>query len=339
MKEQNFAFLARKIFLFLLPVLVILCLYFVTDPFKVLRQYKVYDDRPVHLNQGFISMQSYINHRDSMHYDSFILGNSCTMAYTTKDWSCYLPDGSQAIRLNGNGESLDAICQKLSYLDRSGVPIKQVLMLMDYSTLRKVRNFNNHTHILHPAVSGAGNFEFQKEFLMAFVNPKFLIPYIDYCVFGTYRPYMRGIIGVRDEHRNQLTNDIINPREDEIARDPLGYWKKNRKGFPVRAEKESIHRPVAGIMQVKMLKSIETILKRHNTDFKIIVNPSYKYRRLNPADLMILKQIFGSDNVFDFSGYNEYSQDIHNFYEKSHYRTVLGRKILKQVYLNQHLEH
>ena len=67
--------------------------------FKVLREYKKYDNDPIFLNEDYIGWKTYKNYRDSLHFDSFILGNSCTMAFLTSDWEKYL-----------NGSNKDIIC-------------------------------------------------------------------------------------------------------------------------------------------------------------------------------------------------------------------------------------
>jgi hypothetical protein len=47
-------------------------------------------------------------------------------------------------------------------------------------------------------------------------------------------------------------------------------------------------------------------------------------------NLLILK--FGSSNVYNFSGKNEFTTDLSNYYESSHYRPLLADKILKEIY-------
>lgn len=75
-----------KCVLFLVPFFVLAGIYFYDDPFKVLREYKKYDNDPIFLNEDYIGWKTYKNYRDSLHFDSFILGNSCTMAFLTSDW-------------------------------------------------------------------------------------------------------------------------------------------------------------------------------------------------------------------------------------------------------------
>jgi hypothetical protein len=253
------------------------------------------------------------------------------MAYQSGDWAEFLSD-AKPVRLFGSSESLQSILLKLRALDKDEVRINNVLLLLDRGTLQKITSPLSHSRILHPKVCGSGVFEFQKVFFSAFINPQFLIPFLDYRLFGTYRSYMKGIIEVRDEHRNELTNDIINPREEEIALLGDKYWEKHRKEFPERDGIERIYEPSVGKKQEDMLREISMILKQHNTNYRIVINPEYKQYRLNPMDFEKLKQIFGEDSVFDFSGVNDYTDNPKNFYEKSHYRPLLGRMILKEIY-------
>ena len=60
--------------------------------------------------------------------------------------------------------------------------------------------------------------------------------------------------------------------------------------------------------QTELLKEIDQICRKHNTSVKIIISPDYNQISINPADVEILKDIFGYENVFDFSGINEYTK-------------------------------
>lgn len=82
--------------------------------------------------------------------------------------------------------------------------------------------------------------------------------------------------------------------------------------------------------QTELLKEIDQICRKHNTSVKIIISPDYNQISINPADVEILKDIFGYENVFDFSGINEYTNDIHNYYERGHYRPILGARLLQK---------
>ena len=70
----------RPAFLRLVRKWALIALYVYDDPFMVLHQYDVYDS-DVKLNEHHVGWQIYKNNNDSVHFNSFILGNSCTMAF------------------------------------------------------------------------------------------------------------------------------------------------------------------------------------------------------------------------------------------------------------------
>lgn len=331
MQNKNIITFIKKIGVFLLPVFALIIWYLNSDPFKVIHTYRTYSNQPIDLNQGYISWQSYLNHKDSLKYDSFIFGNSCTMAYPTTLWKNYL-QGASAIRLNGNSESLYAIHKKIKRLDELGVPIKNILLLLDHNTLRKLAKTNSHSRILHPDVSHIKQIEFQKEFMAAFFNPEFLIPYVDYMVFGKFRNYMKGIIITKDYYRNNQTNDIINPRELEIEQLGQSYWDNHKKEFPLRSNKPKEYAQVIFNKQNKILNEINEIFKKHHTNYQIIINPEWSQRKLNNLDLKQLKSLFDPGRIHNFSGKNQYTQNKTYFYEKNHYRPLLGKIILQEIY-------
>ena len=320
-----------KCVLFLVPFFVLAGFYFYDDPFKVLREYKKYDNDPIFLNEDYIGWKTYKNYRDSLHFDSFILGNSCTMAFLTSDWEKHL-NGSKAIRLYGTAERLAAVHRKVMALDKEEEHIANVLLIVDATLLREYQLSTGYMHLLPPEVSGMNKFKFQSQFTQEFFNPKFLVPYMDYRVCRRYRNYMRGIVNPDKNIRNVVTNDLWNPREHEIEQLGDHYWEKHKKRFRPRPGEDRVHPPVLMKPQIKLLSEIAKVFQNHHTKYKIIISPEYKQIRPNPADVKQLKEIFGAENVYDFSGINKYTNNIRNYYEGAHYRPCLGRQLLDSVY-------
>ncbi|HJA14566.1 MAG TPA: histidine kinase [Candidatus Butyricimonas faecavium] len=320
-----------KCVLFLIPFFILAGFYFYDDPFKVVREYKKYDNDPIFLNEDYIGWKTYKNYRDSLHFDSFILGNSCTMAFLTSDWEKYL-NGKKAIRLYGTAQRLAAVHRKIIALDKEQNEIANVLLIVDPTLLREHQLSNGYMHLLPPEISGMNKFKFQSQFVQEFFNPKFIIPYIDYRICRHYRPYMKGIVNPDKNIRNTVTNDLWNPREEEIATLGDYYWEKYKKRFRPRSGQNQTYPPVLMKPQVKLLSEIAKVFQAHHTNCKIIVSPEYKQIRMNPADVEQLKNIFGAKNVYDFSGINQYTNDIRNYYDGSHYRPCLGQKLLDRVY-------
>lgn len=61
-----------KLSILLTPFIALLVVYFLNDPFMVLRHYNRYDNSPVMLNEGYIGWQMYMNNRDSITFDSLL---------------------------------------------------------------------------------------------------------------------------------------------------------------------------------------------------------------------------------------------------------------------------
>ena len=271
-----------KCVLFLVPFFVLAGIYFYDDPFKVLREYKKYDNDPIFLNEDYIGWKTYKNYRDSLHFDSFILGNSCTMAFLTSDWEKYL-NGEKAIRLYGTAQRLAAVHRKVMALDKQQDKIANVLLIVDPTLLREHQLSSGYMHLLPPEISGMNKFKFQSQFAQEFFNPKFMIPYMDYRICHHYRPYMRGIVNPDKNIRNTVTNDLWNPREEEIAELGDYYWEKYKKRFRPRSGQDQTYPPVLMKPQIKLLSEMAEVFQTHHTNCKIIISPEYKQIRMNPA--------------------------------------------------------
>ena len=147
--ERNAAIrFMKKLFILFIPFIALLAVYFLDDPFMVLKNYERYDQTPVVLNEGHVGWQMYLNNRDTIPIDSYIMGNSCTMAYQCHEWEKYL-HGGRAVRLFGNAESLAAVCLKLKALDKAGATIKNLLLIIDKESL------HNDRRLQVPALSAA----------------------------------------------------------------------------------------------------------------------------------------------------------------------------------------
>ena len=132
-----------------------------------------------------------------------------------------------------------------------------------------------------------------------------------------------------DKISNEMTMPLL---ENLIETDPVRYYEAHRALFYPRKPELQVSDSVIGPGQIKLLESIRNILKADSSDYRIVVNPLYDQLKLNPADLRLLKNIFGNGNVFDLSGINWFTEDIHHYYETSHYRPYVADSIMALVY-------
>jgi len=333
MKKSQSTFWIKGLLLFA-PFILLTVVYLVDDPFMVLHHYNKYDKSRFFLNEHYVEWQTYLNNKDSVHYNSFLFGNSCTMAFQCTDWEKYLNKSDRAIRFYGNDERLTAVYKKLHALDKTHANIKNVLFVVDRNLLTKTTLNGTALSTLPPVMSDITDIQFQIHFIQFFFTPSYLTAYCDYGLFHHYRPYMKGIINTSKKLYNPITYDIYNPREKEISIKGNRFWIDHKNEFPHHCSHHIIDKPILFGEEKYILSEIGNICRKHHAEIKIIISPDYDQKQINPADVQALRQIFGKNNVYDFTGINTYTTDIHNFYDKTHYRPVLGNELLKRIYRN-----
>lgn len=337
MKKQVFKLLG-KIALLAIPVVTVILFYFVTDPFKVLYHYDSYftDGKPsyITLNKDFVSTETFLNNYPIYKYDSFIFGNSRSVFYQCDHWKKYI-NSDNCFHDDASGESLYGIYKKILFLDKHS-EIKNALIIMDYLTLYETEDSDAHLYRKHPEISGRNRFLFHLEFLKTFFSNDFLIAYFDFKLSGQVKKYMKEkqLIDDISFSYNLKYNEIKYPVWDEMIKNhPSEFYTSERiNKFYDRDSIQTFSPVVIEGKQEKMMREMDDIFKKHNTLVKIIINPLYDQEKLNPADLVMLKNIFGEGNVFDFSGINGFTNDYHNYYETSHYRPHIADSVMKTAY-------
>ena len=106
-----------KLLLFLLPILLILGTYIIFDPFKVIWHYDNYYAtlREVVLNRGFVSTKVFDNQNDTCHYDSFILGNSASLAFHVDEWQKYIGTDTHCFHFDAMSGSVEGLLLKVKH--------------------------------------------------------------------------------------------------------------------------------------------------------------------------------------------------------------------------------
>jgi len=335
MKKFIFRFI---IFVFPIMVLLILSIlfYIINDPFEVVWKYKYQfvstKNYQISLNRDFQSTQLFLMNYKKNKYNSFILGNSRSLFYLTETWNKYI--NGNCFHFDASKESLYGINCKLNLINELNLNIKNVMIIMDVDVLKQVKNTEGHLFIKHPILSKESYLSFQYEMFKGFF-PKTMIAYTD-LFFNGKKKYMSkyGIIDNLWKHdfkSNQLKYYVY---DQQIKINPDLYYADKKNIFYKRDSIQIFNEPVIGTEQKILLLNICKILTSNKTNFKIIISPLYDQIKFNCKDLNFLKNLFGSENVFDFSGINTLTADYRHYYESSHYRPVVCDSIMKMVYLN-----
>jgi hypothetical protein len=184
-----------------------------------------------------------------------------------------------------------------------------------------------------PCVSKESENEYYLTFLKASINPIFLLAYTDFSIFKIYRDYMGDYVGPSEVIGDSLNCDVWYRSDNEIAIDSLEYYNQLiEKGVFYDRPKEAEWKCEVSDKEIEQLSVIKNIFLRHKTKYKIIISPIYDQIPLEQEQLDLLCNIFGKENVYNFSGINKFSEPISNYYETSHYRPHVADEIMKIIY-------
>jgi len=327
-----------RVCFFLTPVVLVVASYFISDPFKVIYPYDdYYNTNPpmAALNRGYVSTELYLRNHKKYHYDSFIFGSSRSLAYLTTAWQPYIGKKSSPFHWDSSGESLFGIWGALKLVDSMNAPLANALLIVDPVLLAQVSENEEMVFIHHPAVSGLAKIKVQWLFFRKYLSKGFCIRYWDLKLFKTERPYMKNYVYRRlYGFFNPVTNECPSVMQEAlITANPEKFYSNRRKFYPVKiSEGDGENKAVLAEKQIAMLRDINAIFLRKKTNFKIVISPLYDQRKINHADLQNLQDVFGKDNVYDFSGSNEITKNIMNYKDPGHYRIPVGNFILEKIY-------
>jgi hypothetical protein len=330
-----------------IPFFIIVLLYVYFDPFKVLYEYESFyktDAKArVTLNQDYVSTTTFIKNNTDVVYNSFILGNSRSIFYQISDWKKHLGENARCYHFDASGEALWALNKKIEFIDKQGNIIENMLLVLDYATLIQDKPKSGHLFIISPALVDNSNIiEFHKTFFSAFLTPKFLYAFIDYKISNRIKPYMKkgSLLDDRKQNYDNKTNELRFDYFEDLISKGKYYTPERLSVFYGRDTTiQSYSQECIKWNQKLLLENISSILLKHNTKLRVIINPLYDQKKLNKTDLQYLTTLFGNENVFDFSGKNSFTNDYTNYYESSHYRPHVAREIMEIIYKDKARTH
>ena len=325
-----------KAFIFASPLVIILTVSVLFDPFKVIYDYdEYYKGSFISVNREFVCLKLYERNTKTIAYDSFIFGSSRSHAFQVKNWKTYLPPGSKGFHFDASGEGVYGIFNKIHYIDETGGALSNALIVVDEDTLTQTKNREGHLSISPPRLSKESPIEFYIEFFKPLLNLRFVIGYIDYSLFRTNRDYMEYLFKrAKYNHiSDNSTGDLYYGYEKMIEEDKDGYYNalKSKGVFYDRSKAERRQQPVSAAEKELLIK-VKKILDKHKTDYRIVVSPAYDQVPLGNDHLQLLNDIFGSRRIYNYSGENRFTESMYNYYEDNHYRPLVANEIMREIY-------
>lgn len=327
--------LYKKIFLLMIPLIFILSIMLILDPFKIIFEYDdYYGESIVNVNREYVSTKLYQKYNNEYDYNSFIFGNSRSQAYKTVEWKKYLSNNARPFHFDGSGDTIYGIANKMRFIEKNNGKIENALIILDYKTMIGTKNRKGYLFISPPELTNEPSYKYYYEFLKPLLDIKFSIGYIDYKLFNTYRFYMKNYF-ISTKHfssETQETGDLWYGHDKSIAYDEDAYYIELDKRGTFDLGEILVMNKAITVEEEKLLKSISDILVKNNTNYKIIVSPLYNKIPLDENRVDILYKYFGKENVYDYSGLNEITENKYNYYESSHYRPKVANFIMKEIY-------
>lgn len=326
---------------FFSPILLMVVLYIVLDPFMLIKEYDSFyeNGKPAYVdrNNDYVSTCTYDKYKDKYRYNSFILGNSRSRYYRVSDWLKYIDSNASCYHFDASNETLYGIMKKIQYIDKYSY-ISNCLIIIDASILMATEpQTNSYLFYISPQLENQKNIVgFHFSGFKTFINPRFFISYIDLKIRGEVRSYMRKLNVFNENIReyNIQWNETNYPERDKKIKEGTYYNKQIKSTFPQRVTKIEYSLPCIKSKQREQLLIIAKILKRHQANYKIMISPTYDQIKISSLDLKVLKEIFKAENVYDFSGKNQYTNSFYNYYDVNHYTSEVAADMMRQVYSN-----
>ncbi|MFL5753987.1 MAG: hypothetical protein ACJ76F_11315 [Bacteroidia bacterium] len=317
-----------RVVILLGPFLLIAVFFFAADPMRIIYAYPSPVIKGVLMNDRLFQARYLEKHFDEYH--SFILGSSRSKSFKTYEWKKYSKADS-CFHLGVNDETLYGLTKKLCYLNEKGVRLSHVLLVLDHRLLSMDKNQDAHIFREYPSVSGESRAEFYKRFVIGFFKPAFLRAYLDWQLHHEYKAYMKNYIFKEHFEYIPVTGDInYIEYENEIRKDSARYYERIKGQFYVRDPEASL--PALSQQGKLMLQGVSKLFGAQHTDLRIVITPNYDQAKLSRADLFFLEKTFGKEKVFDYSGINEMTKDVGNYYEEKHFKPYIASRIIKEIY-------
>lgn len=334
----------KNVFIIISIFVLTLSLAVIWDPFRVFRVYKeYYNENYIESNRENICYNLFIKNKEKTKINSIIIGSSRSKAFKTENWKNIIESRSldknkknRYFHFDGSGLGLYRANKLIHYLDKEVDSIKNIILVVDTDFFNEIEAPKGHLFIQPTAISNESSFSFYKSFFLASIDPSFLISNLIFSITKKHYGFMKDHIIKSDYFSisNNETGDNYYGYDQEISIDSVGFYKKldERNVFYTRTTDTIVSPTLIKEEQKKIIGDIKSVLENNKTNIRVIVSPLYNQKYFNKEDLRYLREVFGTKNVHDFSGKNVFTNNIQNYYERSHFKPYIATKILEKTY-------
>jgi len=263
-------------------------------------------------NQNYIKMNFLLN--DKHDFDSFIFGSSRVGKINPKN----ITNGKYYNMSYSEGLPLEHL-ENIKLLINSGIKIKNILIGFDDFSYE----VDPSKHLTQPMRLPHYNTK---------INNMDVIQFYNY--YLAKKPSVSDILKtikqiVSKDYSKTSNFDIYNTGVPIVPQEIEDYIENNRDKHinDVKFLKPTYYRGNRIIKTLLEIEEIITLLKTHNIEYVLFINPIHKttYLDTNFDNLQTFKyELSKLTEFYDFSGLNSITTNNYYFYETSHYRTIIG---------------
>ena len=333
MKDDSINKFVLKTLTATIPVLAIVVLYVILDPFGVVRRHEPCPafKSAIPFNKGYISTCAYIDGRERYKYDSYIFGSSRTINFRAADWAEHIGKNASIFHFDASNETPEGILLKMQFIQSKGDTIRNAMIEIPPIF------FNDRSEYLSyrtpwqlDGLASAPAFHYY--YLKRFTDWSMFKSVIKYKITGAMPPVeiadkVRFLTTLIDGYDEKTNETYFNSRDSLYALHP-------EYGISPKYDIAKFHftDKRATAYHLLILKQINAILQKDRTNFKIILGPMPDYTVLNSSDTDSIKSIFGAKNVYDLSKYRKAYSSGMTFYDNTHFTPFLAKEMLDTVY-------
>lgn len=319
------------------PLAAIVAFYLIADPFRVARSHDpAYNiGSPLPYNKGYCSTVTYLNGREKYRYNAFIFGTSRTIYIPADEWARHLGNDASPFHFDASSESPVGIAQKMRFIEQQGDTIRYALIEIAPWGFAPgdTTAFSFRTPWQLEDIGKLPQWEY--DYLRDFMRHTMFVAIMKYYITGnTQNPSPEGrIFHIPNRSIDPTTNETINDSiEGLIAASPqtLGALGKHLRNNRFHYERQSIQP-----REMEALEEIAATLRRHHTDYRIIIGPDGNRSLLSPENRAVLDSLFDPQRIHDMTRFLPAVLDTTAYYDPAHFRPHIATMMLNEVYGNK----
>lgn len=299
----------------ILGVVAPLLVNYVVDPYSVfgVKFFPAYGE----MQERYLKVEHLKNHPD---FNTFLIGGSRIGVVKTEDIDREFL-GAKTYNLSLSLASMPDIEKYVEWLIKNIPNLSHVILQVDWLDDYVPRPSYALLTEVHPDISGRSRYAFLSDYL-THVNAEALRVKVD---------KNSGILNVKyDMSKGYWSRPLSDKKIEEncdeyVANDKRFGFTNNR---PAKLNPDAIPNTLASIARIKSL------LDKKSVKLTLLLSP-LSYRHLNAIDILeyetFVKKLVNITDFYNFMYYNKITKNDCNYYEREHYRPLVGEMVVRAL--------